>query len=290
MRMMWFLCIGLTCAFVHGDAPKAQSIPPASKDASLPPIREFDLDTLARLGRDIFRHDQMAWQATDIVMERIGLERLQAEGASGWVVDESGPLPMVRFLRRTGDRLEAACDVQFPLMGSPTLTIPKDRSITPRQAARSGVRDAAMKRMMGGEFPICPLNQGSYNYVVLDDPAGGGFLFYLLRPKESMDSIPVGGHYRLSIAEDGKTVRRVDRLSASCLTLKRPAEGRAEATWMTHVASNTPIEIHVFLSLQEKSPFYVGTPDRRLWKVEEGKIQYLETLDAPAAKAGESQP
>jgi hypothetical protein len=287
MRAKWLCCLGWSLLF--GDL--LAQVPAPKPRAETPPlIREFDTDTLARLGRDIYRHDQMAWQATDLVAARIGLERLQAEGAHGWVIDDSGLVPYVRFLRRRDGRLEAACDVQFPLMGKPTVVIPEDRTVTARQAAHSLARETAISRLVEDKLPLCPLAQGSYNFVVLSDPAGRGLLFYFLRPKETMESIPVGGHYRISLTEDGKTVTRVDRLSVSCMTLQRPPEGRAEATWMTHLTSNTPIEIHVFLSLQENLPFFVGTPDKRLWKVSEGAIRLMESPDGTSPASSQSAP
>jgi len=42
---------------------------------------------------------------------------------------------------------------------------------------------------------------------------------------------------------------------------------------MNHIVSATPLETHVFLSLQEKLPFYVVTKDGRLWNVDGGQIQ-----------------
>lgn len=49
---------------------------PAAPDASpgepaLKPIREFPVDVLSKLGREMYRHDQLAWVATDLLMQGV---------------------------------------------------------------------------------------------------------------------------------------------------------------------------------------------------------------------------
>jgi len=246
---------------------------------NLPPIREFDLEMLSRLGREIYQHDQLAWVATDKVFAQVSEATIRADGGCGWVVDTSGAEPLVRFVRRSGPGAseEAAYDVLFPKGDKPVVAVPKDRTLTPHQVRVRAALASALAPFAKGEYPLCKVARGGYNFVVLDDPVEDGFLVYLLRPKDTMDSVPVGGHYRVSVSADGKTVKQVDRLSASCLTLnkgaaKTPTDGKIVALSMNHVVSNTPVETHVFVSLQDKLPLFVVTPDGRMWDVENGKI------------------
>ncbi len=54
-----------------------------------------------------------------------------------------------------------------------------------------------------------------------------------------------------------------------------PASAELVAYTMSHLLDNTPTEIHVFLSLLHQMPFYIATPDRRFWYIEEGRIRLL---------------
>ena len=246
------------------------------EEAPLPTIREFDVATLGRLGREIYRQDQYAWHGTDAVMEKVGQAQMAAEKCCGWVVDTSGEEPLLRFVRRTSDGEEAAYDVRFPADAKPAVSVPENRALTEHQVGLRRALATATAGFVDARLPLCRC-RGNYNFVVLDDPSGAGFLVYLLRPKTTDDEIPVGGHYRISVSADGRTVTQIDRLWRSCLTMDRrqgtSAEGKMVAIGMNHIVSATPLETHVFLSLQEKLPFYVVTKDGRLWNVDGGQIQ-----------------
>lgn len=241
-----------------------------------PAIRSFDLDTLGALGREIYRHDTLAWVATDTLFAEVDQKKLAEEGGAGWVVDTSGESAMVRFVREQGDTVEASYDVVFPKDGKPHVVVPGDRSLTKDQLARFHAARTAINTLIERRLPWCG---GNPNFVVLPDPDGSGFLAYVLRAKPATDAVPIGGHYRITVADDGKTVEQVDQLFASCLTLSRHAPetkgGDIVALSVTHVVSDTPLETHVFLSLQEKLPFSVITGDGRLWTVADGAIKKM---------------
>ncbi len=250
---------------------------------AFPAIRQFDIATLEKLGRELYRQDQLAWVATDVVLAKIGQATLAAGSPAGWVVDVSGEKPLVRFLRQQGDGVEAAYDVRFEAQGEPVVETPADRHLTEKQLAQFHALQAAKKELLSGRHPLW---KGPYNHVLLDDPAGSGFLVYFLRPKPARDVIPVGGHYRVTVSADGKSVVQVDRLFASFLTVdKRRAPGeKVEAAIMSHIVSDTPLETHVFLSLQDSLPFYVITPDKKVWKVDAGSIT-ADDVDASQVQA-----
>lgn len=111
---------------------------------------------------------------------------------------------------------------------------------------------------------------------------------YFLRAKPADNLIPVGGHYRITVSDNGQSAEQVDQLFASCLTLDRksaPAGGEMVGISMSHVVSSSPLETHVFLSLQEHLPFYVMTRDSTIWHVEAGRMERVNTeaKDAPRA-------
>lgn len=271
-RWIW-LGLGMAVALV---LPMAAASEDEEAEPERAPIREFEVETLAELGRAIYEHDQLAWKATDALMAAVDRRTLEKEGASGWVVDTTGKRPLVRFLRAAedGDGVEAAYDVVFGKK-SPKLGEPAERKLTERQRLSYLAYRAAIGYLTERESIWCG---GSPNFVTLDDPDGVGFLVYVLRPKERMDEVPIGGHYRFTIGADGTEVEQVDVLFASCLMLSRkpeelPKGAELAALSMSHIVSDTPLETHVFLSLQEKLPFYVVVPDGQMWLVAEGRME-----------------
>lgn len=243
------------------------------------PIREFDAATLSRLGRQIYVHDQLAWRATDIVMAQIGLDRLQKDGGRGWIIDDSNrEAPLVRFLRMGPDGPESLCDITFAKGKEPEIGVPTDRTLTGPQRAQAAALETAKARFMQGDLAWCG---GAPNTVVLADPDGYGFLVYFLRAKPAAEKIPVGGHYRFTVSADGGKVEQVDRLFASCLTMdKRTPDGSTlEMMVASHVISPTPLETHVFLSLQEGIPFMITTMDGMAWGIEKGELSKMGSLE-----------
>ncbi|MBE2215338.1 MAG: hypothetical protein IAE82_15805 [Opitutaceae bacterium] len=245
---------------------------PAKKPAR-PEIRSFDTETLSALGRQIYRHDSLAWIATDVLFAKVSQETVAAEGGAGWIVDTSGEAPVVRFVREVEERIEAAYDVVFPKEGKPHVVVPERRELSTAQLGAYRSYRTAIGALIERQSPWCG---GTPNHVELPDPDGSGFLVYILRPKPAADVVPIGGHYRITVSADGGTVEQVDQLFASCLTLPRKAEGsdgkEIVALSMSHIDSPTPLETHVFLSLQEKLPFMLITEGGQMWSVEHGVI------------------
>ncbi len=248
------------------DAPTPPSAP---KPAA---IRSFPTDTLAQLGRDIYRHEQLASSATDELYAKVKPDDLVKDGARGWIVEANGAKPYVRFLRERNGFLEASYDVVVPDSGAPVVSVPTSRSLTPIQEAEARALETARKAIADGKHPWCG---GRANTVVLPDPSGDGFLVYLLRSKPSAAEVPIGGHYRITVSANGRSVMQIDQLFASCLTLSKsdiPAGSKVEAMTMSSIVSDTPLETHVWLSLQEKMTFYVGTAGGKNWRVDQGRI------------------
>lgn len=284
-RLVLLVCLGLywPASAVHGKVAEKNPLKPT-------PIREFDIKTLALLGREIYQHDQLAWVATDVLLAKVKPEDLKKDNAAGWIVDVSFPTkPMVRFLRSGKAGLEASYDVYFAPGEKPRLAVPEDRTLTLPQFGAAKAAATAQQELSSGRHPWCG---GSPNLVVLEDPDGSGYLVYFLRAKPSATAVPVGGHYRMSVSADGSKIEQVDRLFASCLTLDSldvPAGATPEVLVMSHVVSATPVETHVFLSLQEKLPFCVMAGEKA-WYVDKGRIGLYDLKSGQATYADETSP
>ncbi len=230
------------------------------------PIRAFDLPQLQRMGVALYRQDLSAWRATDAVAAKI--PDLAAAGLKGWLVEDDGDTAKVRFLRDIGKGLEVGYDVEVSARGVGPVVEPKNRALTGEELAMYAARETAASYLPSTCRP-------GYNSAVLKDPDGDGWLVWMLAPSPAQDVIPLGGHYRFTISADGSTVEERDALSGGCLTVAKPklAPGaKAESVMVSHLASPTPLETHVFLSLLYRQPMFVTTAQHQLWVVGSGQI------------------
>ena len=99
-----------------------------------------------------------------------------------------------------------------------------------------------------------------YNYVVLDDPNGSGFLVYAL--VQSKKEIILGGHFRVTVSANGEKPKRVDALSHTLLRSPPPPKGlegrKPLIVSMSQIVSDKPLETCVYTSLHDKVIVSVG--------------------------------
>lgn len=61
------------------------------------------------------------------------------------------------------------------------------------------------------------------------------------------------------------------------MEMPRTAKGQAPAAmYATHIVSPEPVETHVFLSLLYRTPFVIGTRDKKVWIISDGTISPLK--------------
>jgi hypothetical protein len=233
-------------------------------DDAPPPIREFDLPTIERLGRAMYDQDQFAWKATDALREKVS--DLAAENVRGWIVLTLADRTRVRWVRDNNGTLEAAYDVDFIGNAAPVVSTPTDRTLSPTEIAQHKATRAAVANLGQRCYE-------RYNTIVLKDPQGDGWIVWLLGASTEADAVILGGHVRFMVSSDGNTVQRRDALSRSCLVLRK--QPNVAGMMASHIVSNTPVETHVFASLNYGLPFFIVTPDGKQWKVEAGKVSKL---------------
>jgi hypothetical protein len=116
-----------------------------------------------------------------------------------------------------------------------------------------------------------------YDYVVLDDPDGSGFLVYALGQGPQPGDTVVHGHVRVTVSADGSKVERVDRLSRSVDIDQKnsPVVGNYKkfAFATGQLVGTKPLETLVYASNHMKMPIAVATPPNgQVWFIENGKI------------------
>jgi hypothetical protein len=132
---------------------------------------------------------------------------------------------------------------------------------------RKRARQTAIAAVQGKLF------NAPYNYAVLDDPDGSGFLVYALA--HSGDKIVLGGHLRVTVSADGKKAERVDALSHSLLIPPAGSKGEKPiGVTMSQSVSNKPLETCVYISLHDKVIVFVGmtNDNAKVWSFIGDKI------------------
>jgi hypothetical protein len=120
---------------------------------------------------------------------------------------------------------------------------------------------------------VAALHSCPFNTAALPPAAAGGPVsVYLLSPQVSTGELPLGGHHRVDVAEDGRALSERSYTKA-CLTVPRPGAG-AVGMVVSHLLDPTPTEIHVFTSLSAKLPVFVATAARS-WAVDGASVTVL---------------
>jgi hypothetical protein len=95
-----------------------------------------------------------------------------------------------------------------------------------------------------------------------------GFIVYLLAATTEPGVTVMGGHYRAHMSEDGKRLLGIRPFSKACMEMKpdAPADGKLVGMVVTHLLDPTPVETHVFISLNSRLPLVVST-GKHLWQI-----------------------
>jgi hypothetical protein len=140
--------------------------------------------------------------------------------------------------------------------------------LTSKQLSMFKARQLAISQ----NFRRCSIN---YNTVVIpheDEETGEKYFYVYLLTASDAGDIPVIGHHRVKVSQNGDTVLEFTSLSNTCMSL--PPGGTIRATF--HMLGPTPIETHVFFSLQQGYSLEVITVQNRLeWQVDGNQIRLL---------------
>lgn len=149
-------------------------------------------------------------------------------------------------------------------------------SQTPERGATTSVRKRAKERavaaLKGKLFDV------HYDYVVLNDPKGSGFLVYALATTQKSGDVVLAGHFRVTVSADGSKAERVDALSRT-LAIQHRGEGLPPGydlagLTMVQIVSPKPVETLLYTNRVTGLPIYVATaPDGRMWDIENGKAK-----------------
>jgi hypothetical protein len=236
------------------------------------PDERARLGQVLERGRLLFGLDRAAWVGTDDMMARI--PDPHGQGVRGYLALPGSEGFEVVFHAGSGEQrvqayrgVVAASGVVkreiYPGDARPPLTPVQRRMVEAIEAAgRVGHRPC-------GDRPFNPLVVPPLN---ASDPVD----VYLMTPQVDA-RLPVGGHFKVTVASDGTLVSSRP-FTNGCLLLDDP--GGAVGLGVTHLLDPLPTEIHVFIAMAAGIPLYVVTSESdRIWEVTGDTIRLV---DAPA--------
>ena len=197
----------------------------------------------------------------------------------GWISDLQSSRDTVYLVAETAAGPCLAYEVVFAGSKKPQVHDKRGLPLPPKIAVRHKARAIAIVALEGKFFDI------NYNFEVLDDPDGSGFLVYALAATNKREEIPTGGHYRVTISADGSRVERVDLLSQFIMQ-KREAGKELAFIVATQLADDRPVETWLYSNHLYRIPIMISTRDRSTWLINKGKMHKftraeLRELESP---------
>jgi hypothetical protein len=221
-----------------------------------------------RLGEELYLQDVIAAKATDALLRTVG--PIKPGALNGWIVVKDGGGNLTRFIKGTGEDINVVYDVRIDVKGSTEVMKENLRPLSATETAMFFARRNALR--------AAPRDCAkAYNTAVMEDIDSSGWLVYILAAT-SEDAVMVGGHSRITVSADGKTVLAVTPLYESCLALPKPATEKPQALSVEYLLENVPSEIHVYLNRLHGYPLYVSTA-KNIWLVKNGKISLIKSTE-----------
>jgi hypothetical protein len=241
-------------------------------------LRPFTTAQIEALGRALFEIERRTEIAVDLMNENYDPEE---EKIGAWVTEGDPPNLLVRFVRLTDNGAEPVLDATFDNLLLPSFSTPSSPSLTTFQQSQIAARQTVQAHLQ------TPCSR-HYESVALADPTGPGLLLYALALEEEPSAVLLGGHHRFSLSVDGQTLRQADALSTACTATtlaKLQATDASQGVAIRANLSDTPLEIHVYLSLHYRVPLFVVTRDLKMWEVKDGHMRVISERPGAASSA-----
>jgi hypothetical protein len=252
---MRLLSLGLLVLFSVGPAAAGE-------------IREFDLPTLEKLGNELSHRDEIAAKASDLVFAQH--REFQKVLPQGWITDLHPHGDVVYFIVEIKTGLAPAYKVTFPPNGSPKVEDIHGSVLPPEIALRYKARQTAIRAV---KAQLNTAYGARYNFEVLNDPDGSGFLVYALAAFTKVYPVYTGGHLRITVSADGSKVERIDQLSHGIIEQKAdPGQQMVAIATAQAVDTNYPVETWLYSSYLYHLPMYVAATDGSEWACVNGRI------------------
>jgi len=245
-------------------------------------IREFSVATLERLGNEISHRDAIAARASEIVLETQPAAR--ALKARGWITELRKDGDIVYFIAETPSGKCLSYTVTFHGSAKPEVQDRRGQPLPSDVAVRFKALQTGTRALRGKLYNI------DYNFEVLNDPDGSGFLIYALGATRKTSEVVLAGHFRVTVSSNGEKAERVDPLSEGVMVDDKNANHSPKgyhdvAVFFNQVVSNKPVETFIYTSRLLGKDIFVGTPGGKVWCVRNGRMT-IDTSKADNKTAG----
>ncbi|MUV13660.1 hypothetical protein [Noviluteimonas gilva] len=248
-RFLLALALAGACASAHAQDPAA----PTEQESEA-------LATAASRGVALWRLERAATTAD--VVARDERKFRKDERVVGFVTREDGDAIVVTWVDATPAALYRV-RVGVDGVAGELETLETPAALTPGETAEAKARAIAIPLVP----PTCT---DSYRTVALP-VSDARWSVYLLPATAKAQSVPIGGSYRIDVA-DGKVASQ-HAYTKTCVALD--TKPGTVATMVTSDFDAMPTDVHVFWQLWSRTPMYVST-QRGLWAIQEGHATLLE--------------
>ena len=246
----------------EAPAAAAEASPPAASSGPPPPLsaeQRAELERSAVRGRQLFAVARAGLLATQDMLSRVADP--EAAGISGWVAEPEGNAMAITFY--SDSEGGPAAVYRARVLGGRVVS--RDTYLTGDRPPLTGLalRQARARDLSASEDQRACTGQ-PFNVIAFPpENAEAPIDVYRISPPASRNRLPMGGHFRSTVAADG-SLSESRAFSRGCLNVELsevPAGSQAGPIAITHLLDPLPTEMHVFLSLFSGRPLVVAAGD-----------------------------
>lgn len=229
-----------------------------------PPLTREQIATLDRTverGRLLVAIARAGIVATQDMLTRVSDP--SGAGIAGWIAEPAGSSTLVTFYADGSEGAAPKAVYRATVIGSRVTSrevfLGEDRpALTPPQARM------AAARMASESDALQACGAQAFNALIIPPASPRAPIdVYRISPPASRNRLPMGGHFRTTVAADG-SLSESRAFSRGCLNVELsevPAGSQAGPIAITHLLDPLPTEMHVFLSLFSGRPLVVAAGD-----------------------------
>ncbi len=251
----------------------AEQLPPGIPEQ--PEEYRAEVQRAEMIGAVLYRVDQAAWKATDAVLAMIDQQELTSK-TDGWIVSHAKDGSwLVRFAKEVSEGVFSQFDVPFE--GN----VPGEVVVLDPPARLEGLEEDRFRARQTAIRDVRLMCERAHNTVVVSSSIDGidGWYVYFLVGTVKESELPLAGHIRILVSPKGDEVIENHPLSTSCLIMDfQDSPGPPEVALGTHGVSDTPNEVHAFLSYGLEIPLMIATKVG-VWGVIEGRILLVNPME-----------
>jgi hypothetical protein len=247
---------------------------------NIPADLQQQVESAELIGIQLRKHDMAAWLTSDALRGRGAFKKVPGE-LQGWLAVESEQSIIVRYYVKKDGAMFVFAEASMGLN-----SFKSDQGTTYLPLRPASVEELAMLSARVAAIKSNKLNCSEpFNSVIIPFTENDQkeIRVYLFSPWTETIA-PIGGHHLIKFKPDGKEVISEYSQTNTCLNFDPRLLSTMDSFTTLHTTSDTPTEIHIFLSLQYRKPIYVTTTSNGItWKVDINRIRVVSRGDGKSS-------